>query len=294
MICFYRSLGHGKSHNAMPRPKIEECLVFQDSYNYIKQEEGKNTMKCMELSKLPEEDSTNWIEIFRGNVLEEMEKQNLSMKELAKKSDLPISTIGAFLYGQVRDMRVSTAIRLSKSMGVYLDRLIGANTLSEHQSKLIQNYDKLTETGKCFISWYSEHLTIKQNSRSDRQTVCVMHMKLKNDYIVMTRDCEQIELPFNYNGKIYFGFTLPCDYYMPNYCKNEIILMANDRKPYFDEHCLIRLGDAIYFARRKIVGNTAQYFSIRDGKYRVDEKNIDELIGYVVDAIDFSQIHDMV
>lgn len=248
-----------------------------------------------ELRENYQESTTEWIDIFRGNVLSEMEKQNLSMKEFALKSGLPLSTVGAFVYGQVKDVRVSTAITLSKTLGVGLDSLIGANTLSEHHLRLLENYDMLNNTGKCFVSWYAEHLRMEQeNSHKKIQMVCVMHMKVKDGYMMLTRDCEQMEIPFECNGKIYFGFTLPCDFYMPHYCKNEIILVANDRKPYFDEHCLIRMGEAVYFARRKIIGNDPQYFSIRDGKFRVRESDVDEFLGYVVDTIDFSQVHGMV
>ena len=52
---------------------------------------------------------------------------------------------------------------------------------------------------------------------------------------------------------------MPCDHFMPTYSPYGILLIANDRN--------------------------AKYYSIRDDKYRIDEKDVDEVIGYVADKM---------
>lgn len=239
-----------------------------------------------------------WIRNFRGNLLREIELSGMNIKEFSVYSGISLSTLASFLYGKNSDMKLSSAIRISQSLGICLDILIGANTMSEHHVKLLENYDGLSESGKCLIMWYSEHLkTIKDNQYGNESRVCIMEMELKGGYMVLTRNCRTITLNEKYhlyNGKIFFGLTIPCDYYMPHYCKDEIVLVANDRNPNYNEHCIVRIGEAIYFARRKAVGGKVQYSSIRDGRFRVEEEYIDELIGYVVDTIDYSQIRGIV
>ena len=88
-----------------------------------------------------------------------------------------------------------------------------------------------------------------------------------------------------YRHKIFFGITMPCENYMPKYSPYDILLIANDRDPKENETSIIRIGANLILSKRKIENNKAKYYSIRDNKYRLDETEIDQLIGYVVTTI---------
>ena len=69
---------------------------------------------------------------------------------------------------------------------------------------------------------------------------------------------------------------------MPFYSPYDTLFIANDRPPKPFEHAVIRAGSYLFIAKRKFEKGTTKYYSIRDGKYRLSESDIDELIGYVV------------
>ena len=89
------------------------------------------------------------------------------------------------------------------------------------------------------------------------------------------------EIDKEYSCKVFFGITMPCDHYMPAYSPYDILLIANDRQPTPHENSLIRVNGCLFIAKKK----NNEYFSIRDGKFRLNEHEIDEHIGYVACTI---------
>lgn len=247
-------------------------------------------MDCKNEKEIYKNNTIEWIELFRANVYMEMGLRNLTILKLSEMADMSVSTLSAFLYGNIRDMRLSNAIKLSKSLGICLDVLVGANTLSDCHVRLIDTYERLDRTSQCFLSWYAEHLLIRDETpRNGIQKVCINPLELKNGYMVLNRKSYTVGVQDKYNGKVFTGFSLPCDFYMPHFCKDEFLLVANDREPNVFETCIIRIGEAIYLAKKR----NGKYYSIRDGKFRVEEEYVDEFIGYIVDSIELSQIHDI-
>ena len=72
---------------------------------------------------------------------------------------------------------------------------------------------------------------------------------------------------------------------MPHYSPYDILLIANDRNPQGHEDSLLRIDGCLYIARRKIENGVAKYYSIRDGKFRKNEDDVDEVIGYIAYVI---------
>ena len=69
------------------------------------------------------------------------------------------------------------------------------------------------------------------------------------------------------------------------YSPYDILLIANDREPHINENSLLRIDGQLRIAKRKVENGSAKYYSIRDGKFRIDEKDVDEVIGYVAGTI---------
>lgn len=84
-----------------------------------------------------------------------------------------------------------------------------------------------------------------------------------------------------YRSKVFFGITMPCDNYMPIYSPYDILLVANDREPYCNENSLLRIDGQLRIAKRRVENGLAKYYSIRDGKFRINENDVDEVIGYI-------------
>ena len=78
---------------------------------------------------------------------------------------------------------------------------------------------------------------------------------------------------------------MPCDHYMPVYSPYETLLIANDRLPMNNENCLIRVKKNVYIAKVKMENDEMKFYSIRDGKFRLNRDEIDEVVGYIATTI---------
>ncbi|MCC3668073.1 helix-turn-helix domain-containing protein [Terrisporobacter mayombei] len=96
-----------------------------------------------------------------------MEEKNMSISEIAKASDLSDSTVRSIISRKSKNISLEVAFKLSKGLGVTLERLNGDEISSEGKNiinkkennntetsisikerKLLNNFNKLNETGK--------------------------------------------------------------------------------------------------------------------------------------------------
>ena len=109
------------------------------------------------------------------------------------------------------------------------------------------------------------------------------NLKITTDY----KHIDITDIDNEYSYKVFFGITMPCDNYMPAYSPYDILLIANDRQPTSHENSIIRVNGCLFIAKKK----NNEYFSIRDGKFRLNEQEIDEHIGYVACTIRNDDVH---
>lgn len=235
------------------------------------------------------ENNVDYPRIFRQNILLYAEKAGLSIAEVANQSRIPINTINSFLHHVSNDMKVSNATRIAKTLNISIDELVGANTLPEPTKESIQMCRELSGNDLRLIHWFIRYLYSQdQRNEPNRRYVSVMMLGMDNDgNLKITSEYERFEitdLTEPLKSKVFFGIKLNCDNYMPTYLPNDILLIANDRPPKSNEHALVRTGKYLFIIRRVVENGIAKYYSIRDGKYRIDETDVDELIGYVADT----------
>ena len=58
---------------------------------------------------------TNFVDSFRKNTFYLLEFRDLSIRELAEKADMPFETLKSFLYGNSKDCKLSTAVKIAKA-----------------------------------------------------------------------------------------------------------------------------------------------------------------------------------
>ena len=96
-------------------------------------------------------------------------------------------------------------------------------------------------------------------------------------------------LPDDKRPQIFLGIKLGCDYYMPYYTPYDTLLIANDRKPKSNENSVIIYGNQVFIAHRKVEyeGNQeiAKYYNIRNDRFFVNEEDVDEVIGYIIQSL---------
>lgn len=229
-------------------------------------------------------------ECFRQNLLYYVGKNNMTMVELANKSDIPINTINSFLHRISNDMKISNVAKIAKTLNVSIDELVGADTMHDLTKESLDMCRNMPENDLRLVRWFIRCLTdLNSKTEPNKRYITVMLPEKDNhgNYKLVSR-FEKVEitgLEEPIRSKVYIGFKMFSEYYMPYYFPGDILLIANDRPAKSIEHVVVRAGDYVFVVKRLVEDGVAKYYSIRDGKYRIDESEVDELIGYVAHVL---------
>lgn len=246
-----------------------------------------------EFKKLSTNLTTNrndYMSAFRKNIDYYMDYGGITLKELSEMSHVPYSTLNSFLYNQQNDIRLSTVIKLATFLGVSIDELVGAETIQEATRESMKLCRKLPEHDLYLVRWFIKYLDrANKECAPNKRFLSVMKLECNgNGNLKITSDYVKLDitnLDPEIKGKVFFGITMPCEHYMPIYSPYDVLLIANDRFPRKTENCLIQVNKILHIAKRITENGLIKYYSIRDGKYRIDEKDVDDLIGYVAGTV---------
>lgn len=250
-------------------------------------------MKSEQLKKLSRKMVTNqqdFMVSFRKNLQVYLNEKDISLHDIAEAADISTETLKTIVYGDSHDCKLSTVIALSRALEISIDELVGAGTLQDEVRESIGISRNLPKNYLNFVRWairYHERMVEERNI--SEKAITVMIAELNNEgNILLTNNFDMLDIsdiPELIRPKTFMGIKLPTDGYMPHYDEGDILLIANDRKPMPSETAVIIYGGFLWLAKRKIDiingEKVANYYSIRDGKFRVSEKDIDEIIGYV-------------
>ena len=242
--------------------------------------------KLKELSLKLSSDSNDYMSAFRKNLFMYVDEKDITIKEISETADIPFSTLNSFLYGKTNDVKLSTAVKLARALKISIDELVGAETISDISRESIAICRNLPDNALYLIRWYIRYIdSLNKKNEPHRRYVSVMELECNhNGNLKITTNYRHIditEIGEEYRSKVFFGITMPCEHYMPTYSPYDILLIANDRNAKTNENVLIRTDGNLFLAKRKIENGIAKYYSIRDGKFRLDEDNVDEVIGYI-------------
>lgn len=230
--------------------------------------------------------SDDFFNSFRQNLFMYVDEKDITMAKIAYEANMPVNTLNNFLYGKTRDMNVSNVIKLSKALNVSMDELVGAETIPELTLESIKMCRNLPDNDLYLVRWFIRYLNdLNSKIEPNKRFVSVMrpdetndgNFKISSNYAKV----EITDLKEPLRSKIFIGFDIISDYYMPHYLPGDIMLVANDRPPKFNEHAIVRTGKYLFIVRMVNENGISKYYSIRDGKYRIDAEEVDELIGYV-------------
>lgn len=242
--------------------------------------------KLKELSKHLVTNDTDYMSALRHNILHYTSEEDITLSNLAEWSGLSIDTLKSITYKPLKDCKLSTVVALAKALNISIDELVGANTINPITKENIAICRNLPDNALYLVRWYIKHQQYLCSQRpKGRKIISVMqvqcayngNLKLSNEYTQL----DITDLNQDIISKTFFGIRIPCDHYMPHFSPYDTLLIANDRNPMSNEITAIIIDNNLFFSRRKVENGIAKYYSIRDGKYRVDEKDVDEIVGYV-------------
>lgn len=240
----------------------------------------------LEISKNLTENEDDCTSAFRQNLFTYLKSPNLTLNKLAEESGVSYSMLNSFLYGNSNSVKIDNVVKLAKALDISMDELVGANTIPQLSRESLRMCRELPENDLLLVRWFIRYLDrLNQNLDPKKRYISVMMPKMDNngDFEV-TADYEKIEitdLQEPLRSKVFMGFHIICDHYMPYYGPGDVILIANDRPPRHNEHAVVRVGKYLFIINRVVENGIAKYYSIRDKKYRINEDGVDELFGYI-------------
>lgn len=229
----------------------------------------------------------DYMKAFRQNIDMYIAEKDITIREISEISDISFDTLKSFIYGDAKDCKLSTAVKLARAFNVSIDELVGAETVLPQARECMAMYRNLPENDQYLTRWYVSYISsLNKHNEEKHRYVSVMelacnhhgNLKITTNY----RHVDITKINEEFRCKVFFGITLPCDHYMPYYTPYDILLIANDRNAYEDEHALVRIDGSLCICKRKVENGIAKYYSLRDGKFRMNETDADEIVGYIL------------
>lgn len=249
-----------------------------------------NKKKMEEIAQKLTADKQDFVSAFRRNMYLYVDDKDITMSDIAEAAGISPSTLKTFLYGNAKNVTLTTAVGLAKGLNVSLDELVGADTIPELSRESLRMCREMPENDLMLVRWFIRCLydLNSQNEPNKRYVKVMLPEEDNNGNCKLVSKFENVEitnLEEPLRSKIFMGFKVISDYYMPYYMTGNTVLIANDRPAKTSEHVLVRVGDYFFIVKRKTENGVAKLYSIRDDKYRIDEADTDEIVGYITHTI---------
>lgn len=278
----------------LPLDRNLNVLTKLKTFTTLHQEAEEQKMikkeKLQETARKLTADKQNFISALRRNLYLYLENKEITLNSLSEASDMNPSTLKTFLYGNAKDISLSNVVKLAKALGVSIDELVGADTIPELSRESLRMCREMPENDLMLVRWFIRCLydLNSQNEPNKRYVKVMLPEEDNNGNCKLVSKFENVEitdLEEPLRSKIFMGFKVISDYYMPYYMTGNTVLIANDRPAKTSEHVLVRVGDYFFIVKRKTENGVAKLYSIRDDKYRIDEADTDEIVGYITHTI---------
>ena len=233
---------------------------------------------------------TNCIDSFRKNIFHLMDEKDWSLRELSEKADMPFETLKSFLYGDSKDCKLSTAVKLSKAFDISIDELVGSETMHPLSRQSLSMCRHLPDHVVYLIrSFIRHHYNMYNKLDENSLHIPVLLPECQNGYLQTTNITETICIDHLTNGiksRVCLGLKIPCEHYEPYYMPNEIILLAADREGQHNERCVVSYKGNFFLTKKIYYIENGQkkfkYVSLIEERREILPSDIDDKMGYVV------------
>lgn len=248
----------------------------------------ESTQNLKKMSRNLVQKPDDWWWSLRANIEYYIGEKNITIRELAEIADVNLETFKDFLY-KGKACKLNTVVTIAKALGITVDELIGCGSMTKRERAIVQNVRNLPESISYYVEWAVDFMHKQYTElKPKKKAVNVLKPICEDGYMRMSNDFELMDISHyddDIRAKIKLAIKMPCEHYMPYYLPDSILMIANDRPANFHENCLVFSSGSLWILKRKeetIDGNKViNYYSIRDGKIRCTEADIDEVIGYI-------------
>lgn len=249
-----------------------------------------NNEKLKKLSLNLVSNRDDFMKAFRKNVDMYIAEKDITIREVSEVADINFETLKSFIYGDAKDCKLSTAVKLARALNVSIDELIGAETIEEETRIIIAMSRNLKDHHRKVIRTYAKHQYILHGeNKPSSKSISVLKPICKNGHLKTTIIDKKVCIDFlekPTREKVGMGIQIPCDHYEPHFLKGEVVLLGFDREGENNEMCVISSGGNLYFCIKKIQfvngKKEVNYVAITNKQKIFSYDEIDDRFGYVV------------
>lgn len=246
--------------------------------------------KLKKISNKLTTDQNNYMNSFRQNLFMYVDEKDITIRDISEAADIPFSTLNSILYGNSKDIKLSTVIKLARTLDISIDELVGAETINPITRESLSICRNLPEHAVYLIRYFIRHQKkIYETKDNTIKRISVLKPECNRGNMLTTNVIVPMEvdsLPNSLKSKIYLGIKVPCEHYMPYYAPGDIILVAADREGVNGERCVVTHNGKIYLVEKRsyIKDGKKQYkyVALLNDAFVVTENDIDDKVGYIV------------
>ena len=234
------------------------------------------------------DNTDDFMRSFRKNLDTFLAEKEITYSSLAEEAGISFSTLKTLMSSNGKDCNLSTAIKLSKALGITIDELVGARTMSDGTRECVSKCRVMPQHFVNLARSYIRHIYKLYRKTTSKEPRLVMLPECRNGHLQTTNVTTEIDvshLNTTVISKIAHCLLIPCDHYEPYFLKGEIILLAVDRDGQDGEICVISHDGEYYIVRKKMFIESGQkkwkYMSLFTEKEFLKE-DIEDKLGYVV------------
>ena len=239
----------------------------------------------------------NYMSSLRDNIGLLRTEKKWSVRVLAEKANMSEDTLNTFLKGTSKDCNLSTVVKLARALGVTIDELVGAGTMSDGTREYVERTRVMPQHFVNLARSYIRHIYNLWIKKIGPEPRIVMLPECRNGHLQTTNVTELIDISHLQRevvNRVAHGLKIPCDHYEPYFFKEEIILLAVDRDGQDGEMCVISHNGEYYIVRKKMYILNGQkkwkYMSLFTEKEFLKEE-IEDKLGYIVGFLNADKEH---
>ena len=182
------------------------------------------------------------IEYFKTTLRNYLHEKKITLNTLAKQAGLPEDTLRSVVYGNTKDIKLSTILKIADVLDCSLDELVNRHYYSDTERNLFKRIHNLSEPSFRMISLmvdFEEKASFcKSNEGKHLISVFTLNGNMKDG---MFYDCNRFEehdiskYPGVLIKAIDFGLKISSDHFIPAYYPNDILLLSCKNLPEYND-----------------------------------------------------------
>ena len=223
---------------------------------------------------------------IREKILKFMDEKDMTQDEFSEYADISAHTLHSILYKSSDDIKLGTAIRIAKAIGVGVDELANTGALSDVAMEAITSTRSLP---KHIMDLIFKYIKWQKNSYEKSKNypgkiIDVMDLDYVDAHLRATNHFEKVDISeFDKDIKsiVFKGMRIPCEDYYQYYREDDILLLSTIRPPQARERCVVSYYNRLFIVQKAKQNGVAGYRGIRDEETFIPETDIDHYFGYV-------------